>query len=216
MFQDGAAIGVAAGDEHAQPVRGKKTGLNRALSLSVQAQPEPEGAALSGAAVHTDFTAHHHRELFGDDQAEPGAAVPAGGRSVALGEGSEQAPVAFLADADAGVFDLETQRDGTGFFLLGDYSQQYFADIGEFNRIGGQIGENLAQAPGGAAQTEIVSGRNVVEQLEAFALRLPRQEFRHFRNNLAQVEVLCFHIQFAGLDLGKVEDVIDDGEQGFR
>ena len=47
-------------------------------------------------------------------------------------------------------------------------------------------------------------------------MRLSRQEFSHFRNDLAQVEVFGFHIQFAGFDLGKIEDVIDDGEQGFR
>ena len=78
VFQDGAAIGVAANDQDAQPAQARVR-RHRVLGLFFQAQPEPEGAALPGAAVDADFTAHHLSQLFGDDQAEPGTAVPAGG-----------------------------------------------------------------------------------------------------------------------------------------
>jgi hypothetical protein len=44
----------------------------------------------------------------------------------------------------------------------------------------------------------------------------PGQQRRDLLDRDAEVEVLGVQVELAGLDLGEVEDVVDDGEQGVR
>ena len=44
-------------------------------------------------------------------------------------------------------------------------------------------------------------------------MRLERHDFGKIPQHGAQVEVDCFHLQFARLDLGKVQDVVDQPEK---
>jgi len=60
--------------------------------LLAQPRGEPEGAAgaRGGVAYHSDLAVHQPGELLADGEAEPGAAVAAGGGGVGLREGGEE------------------------------------------------------------------------------------------------------------------------------
>ena len=42
-----------------------------------------------------------------------------------------------------------------------------------------------------------------------------RHQFRHVLHQFAQVEIRLLQLQLAGLDLGEIEDVVDDLQQGI-
>ncbi len=54
---------------------------------------------------------------------------------------------------------------------------------------------------------------DVEQQLDALLVRALREQIDDFLDHLADVEVLGFEAQLAGLDLREVENVVDDGEQ---
>ena len=78
-----------------------------------QRQVEGERAALPVDAGEPDFAAEQHGQLAADGQAEAGAAVFARRAGVGLLEGLEDEPLLLRRDADAGVL------DGEGDDLLG-------------------------------------------------------------------------------------------------
>ena len=56
-------------------------------------------------------------------------------------------------------------------------------------------------------------GRAVGEQLEVLGLGRLGDQLGDLLDDLDQVEVDLLELQVAGLDLGEVEDVVDDGQQ---
>src|SRR5450755_4708361 len=74
---------------------------------SIQGEVDGEGAALALDAGEGDLAAEEADEFAADGEAEAGAAVDAGGGSVALREGFEDALLVVLVDADAAVADRE-------------------------------------------------------------------------------------------------------------
>ena len=67
------------------------------LLVNQNVEPAP------GADSTWMFAAHHLHQLLADREAEPGAAVLAGGRAVGLREFIEDPRLRLAADADAGV-----------------------------------------------------------------------------------------------------------------
>ena len=70
---------------------------------------EEEGGAMALLAAHPDLAAHRLGDALGDDQAEPGAAMPAGDGGVALAEGLEELVEPLRGNARAGVAHLELE-----------------------------------------------------------------------------------------------------------
>ena len=58
-------------------------------------------------------------------------------------------------------------------------------------------------------------GFDVPGQLHALFLGALREELGHLGDYLAHIERRRFEVQFARLDLGEIEDVVDDGQQYF-
>ena len=182
---------------------------------SGQRQLEPEGAAARRLAVQADLAAHHLHQLPADGQTQPGAAVPPGGRGVGLGEGLEQPVLVGLGDADAGVGDLEAQHD-LGRRPAGDEidPDRHLALGGELDRVGGQVEQHLpdpagvaAHAPSGRPGSSRPAARGPWRTPPARAgRRPPRPAWR--RSKSIDVE-----LDLAGLELGEVQDVVDDVQQ---
>ena len=104
-----------------------------------------------------DLAAEQPDQLAADRQAQPRAAVLAGRRAVGLGEGLEDAPLHLRRDADAGVGDAERHhraaRASVSFAGLQPLSARLTRTLtspllGELERVGEQVLQHLAQAPG--------------------------------------------------------------------
>jgi hypothetical protein len=94
-------------------------------------------------------------------------------------------------------------------------AQRHAAFLGELDPIGEKIGENLAEAQRVADHR--ADGAQPILQIEPEVLLLgPRlQQSVQILDQLPQVEGLRIELQLAGLDLGKVEDLVKQGEQGL-
>ena len=95
--------GFVIGNQHAQAVyavnrpRLARVGRHRVAHL------EAESASLTEAADDADLAAHQLYQPLADGQAEAGAAVAAGDRTIGLGEGREQLFYLSGRHADAGI-----------------------------------------------------------------------------------------------------------------
>jgi hypothetical protein len=174
---------------------------------------EPERRALARLALHADLAVHHDHELLGDRQAQAGAAVAARGRAVGLREGLEQLRLHRGRNAHAGVAHLEAEDDAVVAFGLPGDADDDFAALGELDRVADEVHEHLAQPARIAAQEARHFGRQVHDQLGALGLRALGEHVERALDGLRQVEVERFEGELAGLDLGEIEHVVDQGEQ---
>ena len=88
-----------------------------------------------------------------------------------------------------------------------------FAALGELDRVVDEVGQNLAEAERVAEQLLRDAGRDVRQKLESLLVRLLRGQRRDGADDFVELEVGGFDVELAGLDLGEVEDVVDDGQQ---
>ena len=177
---------------------------------------EPEGRTLAGFGVDADLAAHQVDDAFADGQAQAGAAVQAGGGSIGLGEGVEQALLLGVADADAGVAHLEAQLVLGGGFAQTAHVELDATALGELDRVADQVGQHLAQPDRVAAYRQAHVGVDVQFQAQALALGRALHQLHHRLEHFAQVEAGDLQLQPVGLQLGVVEDVVDDAQQLLR
>ena len=87
------------------------------------------------------------------------------------------------------------------------------AAVGELHGVVDAIGQDLAQANRIAEQVLRDARRDVHQELEALLVRLLRRQRRHRADHVIELEVGGLDVEPAGLDLGEVEDVVDDRQQ---
>ncbi|MNZ88486.1 hypothetical protein D3C78_1073810 [compost metagenome] len=207
----GAGIVVDHQDRHAQNI----VAIDQQFALGglqLERHPEMEGTADAGRGRHADLAAHQIDQTLADGQAQPGSAVLARGRGVGLGEGLEQLAALRLAETDAGVDDLEAQPGALLAVLLPMDGDGDLALPGELDRIAQQIAQHLAEAHGVAEQPGGHIGVNVEQQLEALFLRLDHGLVGETAEHILEEELDLLEMHLAGLDLGEVEDVVDDAQ----
>ena len=219
------AVGVVVLDDQ-QPLPRQCGSRQDLVGLRVvregQGQGESEGGALPDAGLDPDLALHDFDQLLGNDQPQAGAAEPPGGGAVGLGEGLEQAGQGFFADADAGVADVEADA-GQGGAGLGTLPRRLvqadvdhdFAVAGKLDGVADQVAEDLADADGVAVDGFRHVGRDAATQFQVLAVRPLGEQLDDVLDGLVQVEVQAFQLETPGLDLGKVQDVVDDGQQGL-
>ena len=180
-------------------------------------QVEHEGGAGAGAvAVQADFAAQQARQLPRDGEPQAGAAVFAAGGAVGLLEGFEDELLLVLGNAHAGVGDREFKRAGTvqttgnALVLAGALDAQgHRAVVGEFERVGEQVLENLFESltvgietgrqplPLGHVEGHVTVLGDVAEVALEVIAQLRRRDGVHH------------HVHLALLDLGNIQDVVD-------
>ena len=211
----GVRLGVGA-DVHRFRRRRPVVGL-LALPGMAFGQVEHEGGAGAGAvAVQADFPAQQARQLPRDGQPQTGAAVFAAGGAVGLLEGLEDQFLLVLGDAHAGVGDREFKRAGTvqtagdALVLAGALDAQgHGAVVGEFERVGKQVFQNLFEP----LTVGIETGRQplalghveghvaVLGDVAEVALEVIAQ--------LRRRDGVHHHVHLAFFDLGNIQDVVD-------
>ena len=87
--------------------------------------------------------------------------------------------------------------------------------MGELQGIVQQVGEDLAQPGGIANHRQRGRGVHIQAQLQALGPGLEAQHRLHILHHGQQIEVQGLEDQLPGLDLGEVEDVVDEGQQGL-
>ncbi len=164
-------------------------------------------------------------EAFADDKAKAGTTVGAGGGGVDLAEDLEEEIHLVVRDADAGVLDREMDfpdvaglgRDGFAERRedLAGNLEGNFAAVGELDGVADEVEDDLAQAlvVADEAGGEIVV--DDVDEVEVLLARLRGKEVDRLLDAGAQVEGIFVELEPASLDLGEVEDVVDDGEERF-
>jgi hypothetical protein len=214
VLEDLAVRGVVVDDQHVQ-ARGPDPRRRRRRTFVLPGQPEGEGERASPPllAGHADLAAHELDKLPADGEAQPAAPVDASGRGVGLGERLEQHRAAPRTDPDTGVDDLDAHENALAGVLGHDGAHDDFARLGELHGVAHQIREDLTDA----ARIPSQCGRHIWidqgHQLETLGLRLLGQQVGDLLDDDAQIEIDDLEIQLAGLDLGEVQDVADDGKQ---
>ncbi len=184
-----------------------------ASGREAQAGREPERAALARRAVHADIAAHEPREVLADGQAEAGAAEAPGGGGIRLREALEQPARLLPVEPDARVAHAEVQQRGVGLPPFGAHAEDDLTARCELHGIARVVEQDLLQAQGVAQQVLRHVGRHFEDEFQAFRLALLRDQRRRLLQQLVQVDLPAFEFQLAGLDLGEVEDVVDDAQQ---
>ncbi len=90
------------------------------------------------------------------------------------------------------------------------------AAFGELDRVADQVAEHLAHAHRVAAHRQAHGRIEPEQQAQALVLGRALHQLQHAIQYLAQVEAGDFQLQFVGLQLGVVEDVIDDAQKLLR
>ncbi len=185
------------------------------LDVLRQAEPgtEGKGAADAGFTLDADLALHHLHQTFANGEPQTGTAIFACGGGIGLGKGLEQACALLLGESDAGILDAETELHTRRLPLYEFAPHDHLALLGKFNGIVAQVGENLSQSSRIPHQMigHIVAGG--VDQLQPLLLALGADQHRKVGQHLIQLEGNRLHGELACLDLGKIENVVDDAEQ---
>ena len=173
---------------------------------------EAEGAALARTGAFGNHAAAHRLgQALADDQPRPRATILARGAAVCLAEALEQPPHRAVGQSDAGVANTEAEL----VTCAACHGQLDLTMLAELQRVGQQIEQDLAQ-PGRVTQHPM---RQVVGCLGQQAQTLLRgalaQQVQRRVHALAQIERGLLDVELAGLYLGEVQDVVDDGQQAL-
>ncbi len=207
--------GVVIDDQHAQPVEAFGDVHHQTCIgvLLAQRDLEPEQRTLAGLAAHADAPAHHLDQPLGDDQPEAGAAKAPGGRTVGLDKGAEQPGLCVLADADAAILDFEAETRLLRSLVEQPDADEDIAAAGEFDGVVHQVGQDLAHAHRVADDGHREVVRHAADHFEPLRFGRLGEQAAEVLDQLPEVEVDAFDIDLAGLDLRKVENVVDDRQE---
>src|SRR5690606_4642244 len=120
--------------------------------------------------------------------------------------------------ANAGIGDAQAQGDPVMFriFIFQARPQYHFAGLGELDGIVHQVGDYLLdpqRVPHDVVRYIVVNQRY---QIEVLGVGSRCQHDHHFLHNIPELERHAVQDQFAGLDLGEIQNVVNDGQQDFR
>ena len=174
-------------------------------------QPNREGEDGSAAGVvgQRQVAIHQADELTRDRKAKPRALEAARVRAVALLETVENSPSSVRRHARPGVDHGESRR--AAFAALNRHADA--SVIGEFDCVASEVGEDLAQAHAVCANEARRGGAERGGDLDALALGARRQQFHHALGEPTQIDRLDHQIETPGLDLGQIEDFVDQRDQ---
>ena len=189
-----------------------RAGFGRAAEACLQTgkgEFEPEGRSAARFRPDPDLAIHQLDEAFADREAQARATVPPGDRCVGLRETPEQGRDLVGCDPDPGIGDRDVQAGAIGVVMGGDDDP---APFGELDRIGDQVEQDLPETVLIAEQAD----RRAIhfgDDLEGFSSRILLAEVATGLDEGLQIEPRCLDRELPGLDLGKVEHVVDDREQ---
>ena len=185
-------------------------------------QEERERTPLAEGALDMDLAAEQTCDLTADGESEPGPAISPARRPVGLLERFEDQAQLVLRNADARVLDRKLEyRLRPGESLAGELSpfrqsdpQLDAADFGELASVGEQVLEHLLQ-PLLVRLDRRRDVRAMDLDFEGELLVLGHRPERALDEvpQIRELDVADVHVHTTRLDLGEVEDVVDQIEE---
>ena len=154
--------------------------------------------------------------MFRYRETEPAAAVLPGGGLIGLGEGLEQSFLLRFRQADAGVPDREGQNRLTVLRGNGRRFDDDLTALGELHRVAGKVHQHLPEAQRIADEGGGHVGGDGEHEFQPLFARLVTDDGNQVVEHFIEFEFHRLQLELAGLDLGEVQDVVDDGEQQVR
>ena len=211
VAEGGARVGVIFGDDD---VDGWELGACGSRGFG-DGDGEMELGAVGGGGFDVDGAAHEFDQALADGESEAGTAETAGGGGVGLGERHEEAGDLFLGHADAGITDGKAEVGLSGDGMRALDIEDDLAVLGELDGVANEVEEDLPETAGVGADARGDVGVEVDDELDALLDGLLGEEVHDAFDDGVEVELLGEDLDLGGLDLGEVEDVLDDAHEGF-
>ncbi|MNI03426.1 hypothetical protein D3C73_563290 [compost metagenome] len=201
----------AVARHHVGVVHGDRLGLAPRHDLALDG--EGEGRPLAQPGGHGDVAAHDVGQATRNRQAQSGASKSACRRSVHLGEGLEQLIHVAFGNARAAV----DHREFEGHAALRDAAaacdETHGALVGELDRVRQQVLHHLADPQGVAAHHGRKLAFELRDELQPLGLGLGLERPDDAAMQIFKIHVDRLEIHPPGLDLGHVEDVVQQAQQ---
>ena len=219
VLENAAVRRVVVDDEHRHPLevaRLARERLGGERGRHLKGNGEVETASLAGLALHPDPSAHEAHQLGRNGEPEPRPTEsPCRGR-VSLRERVEDGGLLLRGDADTGIAHREVQRHRRPARSLPIHLEDDLARFRELQGVADQVHNDLAQPPRIATHRRGYVRRHVIGQLDALLMGARGEGAHRLVQGVAQVEVHPLQVQLARLDLGEVQDVVDQRQQRVR
>ena len=183
-----------------------------------QRNAHEEARAGPRRALDPDPAAHPVDQLFADRQPQPGAAGVAPGAIIYLGKALKDQLRLVERDADSGVADHELQlADAAPAGRRGHFARldADMAAVGELDRVAHQVHQHLAQPVGVAARPLRQPGIEIDAHLQALGGGSGAQQGDDAADHLLDRKILLLELQRPGLQFGKIEEIVDQRQQGL-
>ena len=181
-----------------------------------KAEGKAKGAAYAQLALQADVPPHQTHQTLADGQAKAGAAKAPRGRGLGLGEAGKDRLLVLRGNADATVLHQKIDLDGIRVAFQLVQADDDFAALGELDRVAGQVDQHLLQALQ-VPDHHVWNGPVYFKQhLDVLGAGIGRQDAGEVAHHAVQPERLRIQRHLAGLDLGQVENVVDQTQQRMR
>ena len=175
-----------------------------------------EGTPLAQRAVDGQGAAQQTHHPAGNRQTQPGAAIAARGRRLGLRKAAEDVGLVFRRNADAAVFHGKFHQHAVGVALHNAQAQHRSAGTGELDGVAAQVDQHLLQ-------THIVSQQalgqdrvDIKQHFNVLGAHIGRKNDRQVAHEPFDLERTGVQRHLAGLDLGKIKDVVEQPQQRAR
>ena len=181
-----------------------------------QQQFKAEGRAIPRYAVDLEIATHQLQQAAADGKPEAGSPKTPGDGLIGLAEWLKQFGLVFLRNADAAIADAETDSDHG----LPDFQHfQLQLDTPRFSELDGianQVGQHLPDTQ--TIANQLVRQRRVgfYGKCQLFFFNSRRKQVTQIVKQDTQAEWLGFDTKLASLDLGEIQDIVQDTKQVFR
>src|SRR5690606_38496140 len=172
--------------------------------------------ALADFAFDADLAAHQLDEAPHDRQSQPGSSEVARRRGIRLREGLEERREYRGRDANACVAHVETDEQAALPFASDGEHRIDPPDLRELDRVAEQVQHALADAVRVAPEGVWNVTLHVQLELQSFGARLRHHDRYGLADDASQVHRNVFDVELAGLDLRKVQNVVDHGQKRVR
>ncbi len=220
LHQNFAVGGVVVHDQNQQALQTRRLD-SRWLDLGAARHAEARGEVKSAALAHFSLSTQMRPPIMPTkrlDIVRP-RPLPPKRRVMELSACSNGVNIAFSFSDGMPMPESRTakcRQTSSSVRSMSSTCAHHLALFRELDRVADQVGEDLAQ-PAGVADDQGVrdGGTDVAGQLQSLMMRPQRQRFGHVAEPVGQRKRDGLQVELARLDLGEIEDVVDDAEQGI-
>jgi len=208
------AHGLAAGSHQDAP--GVEPDVVGEARHALEVDGHMEARALAGSAFHVDGAAHGVHDELGDGEAKTHALGAVHATAVLALEGGEELLLVLLRHAHAGVLHRKVGAHpalAPEGGLLPEMDVDAAAGGGELHGVAEEVEEHLVEAHAVAEDMLGEYAGNPDVEFLPVGHELGTDDVAQALDGIPQGEVLHLQRHLAALDLGHVENVVDEAEQ---